>query len=480
LGATILLGLFFMVDGSRAEPVALPGQSITLPASASEPLFVDMDGRGRCDLFVIDQAAKTLWRFHQRANGFTNAPDQVIPLPPQTAWVAVCDVDASPGLELLMSTATGLVYSRQKDGQFEAERHSLMEASQVFTNGDFPILTSLATNPAGTGVLIPVIAAGQTVLYHRNRAYEWSPEPARPLDAQPADWSVVPAPWRMGSSPAHSLHVTQSFLAKPDRDQGTEPENEAIRKFLADLKDNPASWPPHTCRMDVNGDGREDLVVWQLTGKMDIKTDIYVFLRGADEKLPERPTQILHCHGLPIPIGSTGVFRARRFFPPPVQDLQGDGHSELVLLEFKTQITSWSGIIETALTHGLDWALTIRSFAQGGFSGSPDASVLVTAILPAEILTEWPIFIYGDFNGDGRPDLVVRRSDTQWNIFFSTDDGHWFAPQPALTFDTPGHGNLEIKDLNGKGRADVIWHDLDQPRLVIFWSPTPPAKDKNP
>ena len=58
--------------------------------------------------------------------------------------------------------------------------------------------------------------------------------------------------------------------------------------------------------------------LWQVNDKLDFKTDIYIFLRGADQKLPERPTQILHCGGFPIPIGST-------YEASPVMDLNGDG-----------------------------------------------------------------------------------------------------------------------------------------------------------
>ena len=132
-------------------------------------------------------------------------------------------------------------------------------------------------------------------------------------------------------------------------------------------------------RVDVDGDGREDLVLWQASGKLDFKTDIYIFLRGADQKLPEQPTQVLHCRGFPIPIGST---KKRS----PVHDLNGDGVCELVLLEMKTRIISESGLVETVVSHGLDWALTIRSFHHGAFSRSPDASVPVTGILLSEIL----------------------------------------------------------------------------------------------
>src|ERR1039458_9172208 len=154
-GAILLL--FLAVNVGRAEPVVLSRQVITLPANAGKPLFVDIEGSGRCNLLVIDTVEKKLLNYRQRPDGFTNSPDQVIPLPPQTAWVAPCDIDAHPGLELLMSTATGLVYSRQDAGLFELERRPLIQASQVFTNFDFPILTLLNTNKPSTNDVIPVI-----------------------------------------------------------------------------------------------------------------------------------------------------------------------------------------------------------------------------------------------------------------------------------------------------------------------------------
>ena len=474
----LVLLAFFTVSAGRAEPVELPSRVIPLPANAGTPLFVDVDGDGRSDLLVIDLAEKKLLNFHQRPDGFSNTPDQVIPLPPQTAWVAACDVDAHPGLELLMSTATGLVYSRQDDGRFESERRTLIAAEQVFTNGEVPLLVSLTTDQAGTNVLIPVISAGQVVLYHRSSGYEWSPQPPLTLEVKQTAWFLNNDwwgdPWAVGSHPAHHLCVQQVFGAKSGAKPAPEPDNETIRKIVSDMKktaENAAASLAMTNRVDVDGDGREDLVLWQ--SAPGFRTDIYIFLRGANQQLPEQPTQVLHCRGIPIPIGSTHGWL-------PVHDLHGDGISELVLIEFKTSVLSASGLLETALSHGLDWSLTIRSFHRGGFSSSPDAAVPVKAVLPAEILSGWPFFIHGDFNGDGRADFLVRRSDTRWIIFTSTTDGRWFDPEPAMTFATPAHGQIEINDLNGDGRSDIIWHESDPPELTVFMSPSPQTKGKNP
>jgi hypothetical protein len=472
-----ILLLFLAVNVGRAEPVVLLPRLITLPANAGEPLFVDIEGTGRCHLLVIDTVEKKLLNYRQHPDGFTNSPDQVIPLPPQTAWVAPCDVDAHPGLELLMSTAAGLFYYRQDAGRFESEPHPLLELRQEFANLDLPTLTLLNTNKTGTNDLIPVISAGQTVLYHRNSAYEWSPGPPLALDVKQSAWHANQYPWRdlwaLGPNPAHRLDVAQSFRAQPEPARDQEPENEVIQKIISDMKNNAVAGPPQRDRVDVDGDGRKDLVLWQVSGKLDFKTDIYIFLRGADQKLPGQPTQVLHGRGFPIPIGSTR-------WPSPVHDLNGDGVCELVLLEIKTRIMSESGLVEMVVTHGLDWALTIRTAHRSGFSSSPDASVPVTGILPSEILAGWPFLVQGDFNGDGRLDLLVRRSNNQWNIFTSTMDRRWFAPQSAMTFDVPTRGYIEIQDLNGDGLSDIIWHEWDKPNLSIFRSPPRPAKGKNP
>lgn len=465
---------------------------IVLPGHPGVSHFADIDNDGRLDLLAVDPVEQKLLIFRQRLSGFTNAPDQVVELPPQTAWIVLYDVDAHPGLELLLSTATGLVYHRQNRGVFESERHTLFKAEQVFTNADPPILISLAANAA-----IPVISATNEVLHRRNSAFAWDAGQSMALEVISNQWFGYHNDWNMGPNPSYHLRVHQTLRSKsnvlsdgkPDSDtlaaqvnakgvqflraDDKQAENDSLRKLIAEMKKAGPRHQPGINRVDLNGDGQKDLVLWQILGDFESRTDVYVFLRGADGTLPERPSQILHCRGFPIPVGSPQQIS-------PIGDLKGDGTYALVLLDVKSTIASVSSVVEMALSRGLDLTLTIRSSNRGLFARSPDAALSVTAIMPVESMGEWPLFLWGDFNGDGRLDFVVRRATTQWNIYLSTDDGHWFKPQPAMTFEKPMPGYFDLADLNGDGRSDIVLRAKDDARIFIFLSQSQPMKGRNP
>src|SRR5580692_7154914 len=108
LGGGVALLLCLAINVGQADPIELSPRLINLPADSGRPLFVDVEGNGHCNMLVIDTVEKKLLNYRQYPDGFSNSPDQVIPLPPETAWVAASDVAAHPGLELLMSTSRGL------------------------------------------------------------------------------------------------------------------------------------------------------------------------------------------------------------------------------------------------------------------------------------------------------------------------------------------------------------------------------------
>ena len=250
----------------------------------------------------------------------------------------------------------------------------------------------------------------------------------------------------LGAEPDHSLRVSQQVgPGRPGSKTETNAENAGIKKFLEDMDKEPGY---HRIEhLDVNGDGREDLVVSRQTLELDPRTDVFLFLRGSDNRLPERPTQVLHCSGFPVQVGSNQQTSA-------FCDLDGDGRSELLLFSPRTVFMSSSGVMEMVLSRGMDLVLNIRTFHQNGYSLSPDATLGVRSmVLPGEI--DALFLVDGDFNGDGRRDLLVKRSASEWDVYLSSAAGGWFLENPRLKFDIPMDGHFTIQDLNGDGISDL-------------------------
>lgn len=450
--------LLLITSGVAAETSGFLCQTITLPEKAMRTHFADLNGAGRFDLLAVDSIGKELFIYRQRAAGFTNTPDQIIELPPHTAWIAPCHVESRTNLDLLVSSATGLTYYRQNGGGFESEPRLLLLTNQAFATDDPPGFA-----PAFTNAAIPIISATQAWFYQRNDALEWTSGPPMLLEAKHGEWNGDRNEWSLGQDGSRTLEVRQAFLSMPQPAYSFTPENDGIAKLIATLKKSGPA--PKPTEVDLDGDGRKDLVLWQVFYQ-SFRTDLYVFLRGRDGTLPEQPTQILHCRGVPMPVNSV-------WDRAPVADLRGDGKYELVLLEPDFIVTSIGSLVDIALTRATPFALTVRSFSHGAFARSGETVVSFKTQMSIFGSWQWPFFICGDFSGDGHSDLLVKRSAEQWAIYYSTNNGHWFQPQPAMTFELPAHGYFErryfeISDLNGDGRSDIVSHGLDDPRIFIL------------
>ena len=118
-------------------------------------------------------------------------------------------------------------------------------------------------------------------------------------------------------------------------------------------------------------------------------------------------------------------------------DFNGDGRDDVLWRNDNGAVTNWLGQ------------------ANGGFV-SNDSNAF------SNLATSWQVAGTGDFNGDGRDDIIWRRSDgafTEWlgqsnGGFASNDSNAWSTV--ATSWQVAGTG-----DFNGDGRDDIIWRRND-------------------
>ncbi len=456
--------LLLLVNAAVTAAVEFRQQTIAIPSDQGYWLtshLADVDGDGLVDLLALLPAQNELQVYRQRKSGFAATPDQTITLPDQTAWVAMRDIDRHEGRELVISTGTGLLYLRQNEGTFEPSPQTLIEARQVFTTDRLRIAP---TAPGGKDAndVVPVIFEDHAVLYERDANDAW--HVARTADLSPTEttWRVREENWMMGPAPAYNMEVRKNIRAGGTRDKGE--EKKVTQKLIAKIAKD-AQWDHYDARrQDVNGDGRQDLVLWRTRGDVSPATTILLLLRGPDGTLPERPSRVLRHSGLPIRVD-------RKVGTSPFWDLDGDGRCELILVALKTRVTSWSGLVNLFVSGSVDWVFTVRSGWDGAYSSGPDFQMDITSMTPRSVSVSSLFLIDGDFNGDGREDILVERGPEQFDVYVSAPGAGFFQAGPALSFAAPVEARMvDTADLNGDGISDLFVQKVIEAQITVYLS----------
>jgi hypothetical protein len=469
-----LVLLLSLANAASAGTAQFKRQTIAVPSDQGgwlTPHLTDIDGDGLTDLLVLLPAQHELLVYRQRQSGFTATPDQTVALPDQTAWVAMRDVDPHEGKELVISTATGLVCFRQDKGVFEPSPRTLIEERQVFVADRLRI----ASNPPGGPDVkdaLPVFYEDHAALYEKDRDYTWRATGTVDLSPTETTWQVREEYWMTGPTPAFSLEVRHAVRARPQdgRAQERDDEKKATQELIGRITKD-AQWGQYVVRhQDVNGDGREDIVLWRMQGDVSPSTTIILLLREQDGRLPERPTRVLRHSGLPICVG-------RQRDGSPFWDLDGDGRCELILVALKTRVTSWSGLVNMVVSGGVEWVFTVRSGRDGVYSGSPDFQMDITSMTPRSASVSSLFSLDGDFNGDGRTDLLVERGPEQFDVYLSSPGARFFQAGPALSFAAPVEARMvSTVDLNNDGISDLFVQKATEARLTVCLSQSAPRK----
>jgi len=177
---------------------------------------------------------------------------------------------------------------------------------------------------------------------------------------------------------------------------------------------------------DFNGDGKLDLVV---AGGTSSSSDIWILLGNGDGTF-QAPKAFT------VPFGGTGI---------AVGDFNGDGKVDLAMVGI-SNATTLAGEVLVFLGNG------------DGTLQSPNAFPL--GINPTSVAV-------GDFNGDGKLDLVaVNRGDSTLSILLGKGDGTFGTTQNITGGALPL--SVAVADFNSDGRADLAVADVRSGILIFL------------
>ena len=187
---------------------------------------------------------------------------------------------------------------------------------------------------------------------------------------------------------------------------------------------------------DLNGDGNADLIATQNTSSQPPSGIVHTRLGNGDGTF--------HASGTDVAVGfGLGSFGYGNGSLPALADFAGEGTLDLAVVGYPV---SGSGLY--LIRGNGDGTLQPPQTIDGGLTGSGDPPAIVAA---------------ADFNGDGKPDLVVTDSGRRYGsppvagsvrIYRNLGGGNFAA---AVILPGPMYPEgLAIGDVNGDGRPDIV------------------------
>jgi len=220
---------------------------------------------------------------------------------------------------------------------------------------------------------------------------------------------------------------------------------------------NKADWHVGIAWTDINRDGKPDLIKssfldepFFVPGMRSGKVVVGAYLADSQGKIPTEPQYIFRKNDWSRSL--------------PVVDVDGDGFIDMVMGHIP--INSRESLRKAVTAQEVDFTLKFYFFRpKMGFPKNPDYERDVLIHFSNEffftedrrLYYEQFISLNGDFNGDGKRDLLVRDRSNEISVYFFRSREKGFSTEPDIRFKCPGAITWwKVNDLNGDGISDLI------------------------
>jgi hypothetical protein len=477
------IALAFAAASGAADRFAVYG--IRVLDRITDVLAADLDGDGRDDIVVLHnkgfppEGERWVSFFWQRPDGgYSTAADLAWELPDSVVAVDTGDVYGDPGVELLLLTPRGVsraVCSR---------RARTVSVAPVISGVAGALLPSKERAPAidfaqdwnGDGRDdVAVMSSGAVLLFNSLPDYVF------------ADPETVQVESRVGISvstgddsrefPAVSLTSRLPFLEPIDLDGDGDtdlvvhwadhlrfhlrndgalsalPDQSLWLRLLDDDEKSRRDFELGVSVIDVDGDGIADLYGGKSTrqGVSDFFSSLVLYFGDGSLDFKREPDWTADVQGM-----SQGHWI----------DLDGNGRRELVLPVVSLGIAD---IIRILISKNVKVQFYFYFVSGAGkMSQEPDFIKDVTLEVGLEEGGEAQIVNFqGDYNGDGRKDMVVATGKDELSVFLGKEPskGELFEHRPEERIPVETFGHFDAVDLNGDGRDDMILYYKDHPTM---------------
>lgn len=467
-------------EQAKQEPAGFERHRLALQTEMAQVIAYDLDGDGGKELLVVEtdrgtrRAALRLRIFkkasREEGGGFHPLPAAAAPLPADLAMIAVGRFPSGAALVLLL--AGRLELWPWEGGRFNPVRAGPITQESIFVKSGGGIKSGLEwiADLDGDGydeIIVPLLDGFQVLrvwegwevtphqrLASKSRSRLWNylrksylayrlPS-LRLLDIDHNGWKDVLA-YSDGlvqifylsaqPSPAPRAPDIQFDLQPPRPFDPKEPRDPPLKLEAAE---------------DLNGDGLLDFVgskVAATDSAMNTNTRVLVYYgRPAPGEggftLPTKPDQ---------------VFATEGFTQPVLVDINGDGNTDLALVN--VEIGFWT-MIRALISRTVSAETAFYLMAhKGKYPQKPSEVVSYSVEFSLGRFTHQPITAFGDFNADGRPDLLLSVDKDGLGIHLGVPEGVWDDDYDYLIEEfLPIRGKgVRVTDIDGDGRDDLIF-----------------------
>lgn len=486
----VLLFTTLSQQASAGTKIALRQSVLTPPKALADETILDINGDGRFDIALTlhDPKRPGLHRvvlYFQKQGGFSGPPDLIIDLPKRAVMVDFGRIDNDKLLDMAVLTDQALIIYRQTAGGGFAPSSELMRIDPILRlpTTEFMVICDFFLDLNGDSrddLLIPAGTGYEIRMRKSDGSF------ADPINL---DWLVTVSFDAFDKSPNPLIYRNELvwYYSVPKFDQ-IDFNGDGLLDLVFPVKSGVTvlyadgaggfKTPAQTITIELPPSPEGSFVDSQLT-KYFIDSDgdglpeiwaVRYYGKGIRSRnINLIKTEIFSFRGrkvFPAKLGDASYhtnFNGYALFPPKFADFNGDGRTDFALFYKELSITSLIASFFLG-SLGLDVVYFLQSPSRH-FDLTPSYSRKARADFD---FNTFLVNYDGDFNGDGKPDLLSGRfAENEFDIMFGNSEGE-FGTGDDIYFNAQLSNSIRIFDIDGNGYDDLIEYNVKDNRITIF------------